>query len=240
MRGSVWGPFADSLSASMRVISVDLRGHGQSSSVPGPYTFDSMAEDILHLMDRLQIKHITLVGWSMGTVILLKLLTLDAMRVDSLVCISGTPSLVNRDSYTCGVGSVVVNRLLRRLERSYPEGLRNFYAMLLTPGELAAFCSDPVYLHATDLTGAPARHVALESLVCLRDSDVRTNLSTVSVPTLLVHGTSDVVCPPEAARYMHAAIPGANMVLLEETGHMPFLTKKDATCKAITAFLRQV
>lgn len=62
----------------------------------------------------------------------------------------------------------------------------------------------------------------INSAMALRDEDLRGELETIQVPTAIFHGKKDEICPFEFAEEMHKAIPSAEMVVFEESGHGAF------------------
>jgi sigma-B regulation protein RsbQ len=68
-------------------------------------------------------------------------------------------------------------------------------------------------------------------------SDNRDDLSAVTVPTLVLQCTDDVIAPEVVGRYVHAAIPGSVFAQLTATGHCPNLSAPEETTAAIRAFL---
>ena len=68
-------------------------------------------------------------------------------------------------------------------------------------------------------------------------SDNRADLEKVSVPTLVLQCTNDVIAPEAVGRYVHDRVPDSSFVLLDATGHCPNLSAPDATIDAIEGFL---
>ena len=239
MHSNVWAGLIEKFSDSFQIITIDLRGHGASREALGPYTYDIFARDIIDLMRELACARITALGWSMGVSVLLKAAVRSPELFDRFVFISGNPSLVSRPDYSCGIPASNVQRLYRQVERAYPEGLKNFYRLLFTAGEQELLRHDPRYAAMTDLAAAPAKDAALACLRCLMEEDLRPALSLISVPTLILHGNEDAICNPAAADFMHSHIPGSQLVMLEQTGHMPFLTRSDAVTRHLRLFLER-
>jgi pimeloyl-ACP methyl ester carboxylesterase len=237
MHSGVWDGLIEELSGSFEIITLDLRGHGASREVPGPYTYDAFAGDIIDLLRELARARITALGWSMGVSVLLKAYARSPELFKRLVFISGNPSLMARPGYACGIPAITVQRLYRQVERAYPEGLKNFYSLLLTADEQELFSHDPRYAAMTAPAAAPAKDAALACLRCLMEEDLRPALAGVTAPTLIMHGGSDGICVPSAAAFMHEKIPCSRLVMLEQAGHMPFLTRRDDTCRELHAFL---
>jgi len=71
-------------------------------------------------------------------------------------------------------------------------------------------------------------------------ADSRDDLASVSAPTLVLQCSNDVIAPVEVGRYVHEAIPGSTLTVLEATGHCPNLSAPEETTAAIEAFLRDL
>jgi sigma-B regulation protein RsbQ len=69
-------------------------------------------------------------------------------------------------------------------------------------------------------------------------SDNRSDLARVTVPTLILQCSSDVIAPPEVGDYVRAQIPASTLVTLAATGHCPHLSAPEATLAAIRSFAR--
>jgi sigma-B regulation protein RsbQ len=70
----------------------------------------------------------------------------------------------------------------------------------------------------------------------LLESDNRADLARVTVPTLILQCTSDVIAPLEVGAYVHAQIPDSTLITLSATGHCPHLSAPVATVAAIRSF----
>jgi pimeloyl-ACP methyl ester esterase len=238
MHGEVFAGLEEELSGSHKIITVDLRGHGSSQAASGTCTFDACARDIIDLLRGLSPSRVATVGWSMGVSILLKAVEAAPQLFDSLVFISGNPSLVNRPDYPFGIPEITVRRLYRQVERSYPEGLKNFYSLLLTPREQELFGKDMRYAAMTDMSRAPTKDAALSLLACLMQEDLRPALSSIGVPTLILHGDEDGICNPAGGAFMHSHVPGSELVLFPQTGHAPLLTRSREVIDRLRLFLK--
>ena len=65
----MWAPQVPVLSRDHRVISIDLRGHGQSPAPLGPYAMDELARDVIAVLDRLEIERASICGLSLGAMV---------------------------------------------------------------------------------------------------------------------------------------------------------------------------
>ena len=115
--------------------------------------------------------------------------------------------------------------------------ISNFHSLLFTPFELSSLKKEDIYITITDINNAPKKEAALESLKCLQKEDLRNALEKIEVPTLLIHGKDDQISMPAAAVYMNEHIKGAELLLLDKTGHAPFITREKEVLKKLHEFL---
>jgi pimeloyl-[acyl-carrier protein] methyl ester esterase len=203
----------------------------------GPFSFDLLAQDVVQSIRTLQLRAVTLVGWSMGACIALKAITMMQTQVKACVFMSANPSLLTRPDYDAGLPPVAVKRLYRRIEQRYPESLAAFYDLLWSPAEKEQAEAAAARGRISHMIDPPQRHAALELLRCLQEEDLRAALDSISQPSLIVHGDNDRICVPEAALFMHRHLPSSRLCMLENTGHVPFVTKKNEVLEALRMFL---
>lgn len=237
MHARVWDRITQAMSRDFQVITVDLRGHGRSRDHDGPFTYDVFARDMAGLIRGLELRDLTLVGWSMGASVILKMLEHTFINFRALVLISANPSLVKKADYFHGIAEVVVKRLYQNTERDLSRGLENFYRLLFTDAELAGFGQDEIYKTMIDPGLAPAKPAALQTLKCLLNEDLRKFLPDIRMPTLLIHGKEDRISMPGAADFMNRQIKGSRALFLEKTGHVPFVTREKEVLEGLRSFL---
>jgi len=237
MHAGVWQGFSDQLAKHCMTIELDLRGHGASRAMGGPHTFEQYARDVTALLKHLDLRDAAMLGWSMGASIILKMFTQGYQGTGALVLINGNPSLIQHDDYECGLAPVIVKRLFKQVQRDYQRGLRTFMGLLCTAEEHERCSSDAAYRAAMDSTLCPDSDAALSTLACLQNEDLRTAVTHITVPTLIVHGERDEICLNGGGRYLYDTIPNAQMLMLPDTGHMPFITRRENVVKAVLNFL---
>jgi pimeloyl-[acyl-carrier protein] methyl ester esterase len=240
MNSRVWASFKEAFCAQYRVITLDLRGHGNSRDIPGPYNFNTFAQDVLQIIEGLALTNTTLIGWSMGVSVILKLFENPPSAVDSLVFISGTPSLIAREGYPHGVSRGAVHSLSKQIKKDYKAGMINFYDRMFQGKDLVHADKERIYSLVVDTGSIPQQTVVSESLKCLQQEDIRPSLRNIEVPTLIIHGALDPICLPGAAQYMAAHINKAALSLIADTGHVPFLTEQEQVHKTINGFIRNL
>ena len=85
--------------------------------------------------------------------------------------------------------------------------------------------------------GAPSPRVLAEGLNLLETTDLRPQLTALSVPSLWMAGRRDRVVSPQAMQTAASSAPTARFVQIERAGHAPFLTHVDAVASALSEFL---
>lgn len=230
--------FADEialLARSHRVVAPDLRGHGRSASGP-PFGLAELAGDLEALLAALGLEDVALVGWSLGAQVALAALPQLRGRVRRLALVSATPRFVADDGWPHGLPARSVEVLAARVRRDPARAVARFFDGLFVDGEL----DPPARAAATALRDAipvPDAGAALAGLDVLAREDLRPRLGAVDVPTLVVHGELDPICPAGAGRALAAAIPGARLHALPGAGHAPFLSRPAAVRAALHPFL---
>lgn len=240
MNSHVWKYQTDELSKSFRIITFDLRGHGKSGYTrdEGRGTiFDACVQDLKDLIDSLAIERFTLVGWSMASFIIARYYFKYPDDIEKLIFISGTPKFASEKGYPYGQPMTMVKRLEQNLKRDYKNYIREFCERLFISGEgidRNRLTEIKEMMFNEDFP--PKSEITLQTLDFLTNDDIRDNLKGIKVPTLIVHGDIDKICPVSAGKYMTRGIPNSKMVILEGVGHAPFLTLPERVNKEIKDF----
>ncbi|MFJ8595197.1 alpha/beta fold hydrolase [Streptomyces sp. NPDC093598] len=225
-----------------RVIRYDHRDTGRSSTVDftaQPYTVGDMASDALAVLDAFGAARAHLVGASLGGVIAQRLAVTHPHRVLTLTSLSsqplGTDTMASVQRALEGAPPLVGElpppkaELLAALASAFPEreaGLEEYLTARLPLWRI---------LHGSALPFHEDEYRAMEERVHERARDLQavlnhtyagamgtgatTELTSVTAPTLVLHGTEDPMFPPPHAEATAAAIPGARLTMIEGMGH---------------------
>jgi len=225
------------LAGRARLVAPDLRGHGRSSS-PGPHTLEDLAADVVQVFTALDLRGAVLAGWSLGALAALAALPALADRVRALALVAGTPCFTQREGWSHALPARTVEAVAAQVRRDPARAARRFFEGMFVPGELdAAGRARAEALRAA--LPAPTAAALLPGLDVLREADLRPALRAVGVPTLVLHGDADPVCPPGAGHALAAAIPRARLVLVPGAGHAPFLSRPGAVVDALGSLLEE-
>lgn len=234
---NMWRYVAPHFEDAFTVLTFDHVGAGGSDlSAYDPERHGSLrgyAEDVLEIIHELDLKDVVLVGHSVSAMIAVLAAVAAPDRFDKLVLVGPSPRYTDDDGYAGGFTEADITELLESLDSNYlgwssaiaPVIMGNPDRPELGAELTASFCrTDPEI----------ARRFAHVTFL----SDNRADLARVSVPTLILQCTNDVIAPVAVGEYVRDAIPGAELVLLDATGHCPNLSAPEATTAAIAAFVR--
>jgi len=227
---SMWDGQAAALAPDYRVLRYDQRGHGESDALPGPYTFDALADDARALMSALAIEHCHFVGLSMGGMTALGLAlnhadVIDSMTVcNSLSTVPGPEWGALFDKRIAIAGSEGMEPLVTpTVERWFTAELR-----ATTPPWIEGVCD---MIRGTDPVGYIGCSQALQTI------DYYPRLGDIKIPSLFIAGAQDIATPPAGMRAMQASIDGARYVELDPAAHLSNLEQPVAFDAALRDFL---
>ncbi|HLY37370.1 MAG TPA: alpha/beta hydrolase [Candidatus Binatia bacterium] len=214
------------------VITVDLRGHGESSHPRTGYTISAMATDLEHLVRALNVPQVVLVGWSMGGIVALDLARRLGERVRGLALVCTTAGGLMAADNDLAVPEKEVEEMKAAMAADFRGFARQFATRLFKRGP-----ESPFHAWAVDQTQKTPPQVALACMDAVFAIDFRPALKTLDVPTAVIHGRHDAVFPPAHGEALKKGIKGATLTILEDSGHTPFLEEPEAFNAALGSLL---
>jgi 3-oxoadipate enol-lactonase len=225
----LWERQLPALADRFRVLTYDHPGHGSSPLPAQPCTVESLAGDLLALLDELGVDRFSLCGISLGGMVGMALAVSAPERVERLVlgCTSayvGPPKrwaerarIVRADGMEAIADGVVARWFTPELAREEPGTVARFSAMLAaTPPEGYARCCE-----------------------ALGAWDARERISAIAAPVLVVAGADDRATPVEHAELVADRIPGARLVALERAAHLANVERAEEFTEAVLEHLGQ-
>jgi 3-oxoadipate enol-lactonase len=225
----MWDDQLPSLVDRFRVLRYDQRGHGCSPAPPGPYTIAELAGDALGVLDRLGLERVSFCGVSLGGMTGMWLAVNAPERLDRLALCCTSAYLPPRENWTERAATVrasgmeaVVDAALERwftpaLAELRPDGLeRARRALRGVSAEGYAGCCEAIAAH-----------------------DLRAELGSIRVPTLVLAAADDPATPPEHGRLIAEAVEGARLVVLERGRHLVAVEQPDDFTRAVLAHLTE-
>lgn len=227
----VWDDFAPLLTPEVRVITVDVPGHGISQVLGEVHTMEMMADVMRGMLDALGIARATFVGHSMGGYISLAFCAKYPERMDGIVLLSSSPCPDDETKRENRRREIALVRAGKKdvLARVAPE---TGFAVQ-NRERLKDYIEDLVeQVHITEDDGIVA---LLGGMIARVDQNAMLRASRV--PQLFILGRHDNYIPVEAAERFVADNPQAQVVWLDESGHMGFIEEPQRCADAILGFV---
>jgi sigma-B regulation protein RsbQ len=232
----VWRHVTPAFLADYRVVLFDHVGAGRSDLTAYDHAkydaLDGYADDLIEILDDIDASDAIFVGHSVSSMIGVLAANRNPARVGTLILVGPSARYVNDGDYVGGFEEGDIRSLLDDLDSNYL-GWSSAMAPAIMGNperpELGAeladnFCrTDPVI----------ARHFARVTFL----SDNRRDLAEVSVPTLVLQCSADLIAPASAGQYVHEQIRGSTLVTLTATGHIPNLSNPAELTEEILNFL---
>jgi len=234
---AMWESQAKYFSQQFRVISYDIRGHGESEVGDGQFFLEDFVEDFFSLLDVLRCEKVIAVGLSMGGYILLRAYEKTPERFRALVLCDTKSEADSND--------VKLKRAIQAKEVK-THGVRYFADGFLN----AVFAKRTFFDLSDEFENTNAvetiRGIILQTspisiagtlLALASRTDTTHVLSSITIPTLLLVGENDVLTPPSTMQAMKEIIPHATLNILSNAGHLSNMENANAYNTALEQFL---
>lgn len=196
------------------------------------YSATKMLDD---LMDELMEKvtpPVILCGWSLGAILAMLAAASFPARVEKLILIGATPNFMKRTDWPVGVPLNMIDKLASSIRVDANATLRRFVTI---------FNQDDIHAREVarkmeGMTSAPMP--TLEAgLDLLKHTDLRTIVPEIRQPALLLHGAQDTLMPLSSAQWLQKHLRKAQLAVLPDASHAPFLSDTPRCAKIIVDFL---
>lgn len=226
----------------LRCIAYDRRGFGKSSKPFDGYTYDMFADDLKAVLDELNLQNVTLVGFSMGAGEIARYMSRhNGVRVAKVVLVSGvTPYLLKTDDNPDGVDKSTFDGMIDNLKKDRADFLQTFAKMFYGVSML----SKPVSQAMLDGDFARAYAASPKATIdCARafsETDFRSDVQGIRVPTLIIHGDDDKTVPIESSGEQTAALMmNATYKIYDGAPHGLFYTERAMLNQDLLSFILQ-
>jgi non-heme chloroperoxidase len=210
--------------AGYRVITYDRRGFGQSDKPKSGYDYNTLTDDLHGLIEALELKDVTLVGFSMGGGEAARYVSRFGQdNLHSLVFAAAVPpslmeSSDNPDGPLTETQAAQMTAALTADEDSFYD---DFTKQFFSPhGDGNIVVSEEERQAALELAKQADKSAALAAMKSFGTTDFRQDLPNVTVPTLVIHGDADGIVPLEGSgRRTHGMIAGSRLHVIEGGPH---------------------
>ena len=212
----------DLVDAGFRVVKYDRRGFGKSSKPWNGYDYDTFAADLNEILEQLDLKNVTLVGFSMGGGEVVRYLSnYGTQRVKKIALISTVlPFLQKTAGNPDGVDQKVFEEIMQQIRNDRIGFLDEFGKVFFGVNMVSHPVSKPLLEYYRMLGSFAAARSTLQCVVAFSQTDFREDVRTIKIPTLIIHGNDDKIVPIEASSNRTAAmIPGSHYLVYEGAPH---------------------
>lgn len=172
-------------------------------------------------------------GWSLGSQVAMRWALAAPQQVERLVLVGASPRFVATADWECGVAQRVFTQFAAELALNYAKTIGRFLTLQADAGDRATLRE----LRQTLTHVEPSFDTLRQGLDLLRHEDLRNNVADIRMPTLIVNGERDMLVPRCAAEFLARAIPHAELALVADAGHAPFLSHRADFVRRLKAFL---
>jgi pimeloyl-ACP methyl ester carboxylesterase len=228
----IWDTQTEALAEDVCVIRPDLRGAGKSDAPPGPYLMERLASDVALLLDAAGVERASFAGHSMGGYVALAFARMFSERVERLALVASRlrADTANEAQARLELADRLENE--RSMEPVIESSLPRLFAPQtheMHPGTIERAAD---IARGNDPLGAAA---ALRGMVLRAPSeDIAEDLD---VPVLVVAGGFDRVVGRAEATEIARTFPHAELVVCDQSGHVPMLEEPDRLSGALRAWL---
>ena len=181
-----------------RVIAFDRRGHGRSSQPWTGHNIDQYAQDMHQLIEHLGLTEFALVGHSTGGAVVTRYTAKYGQhKVTKLALIAAvTPLMIKRDDYPDGVDSDVFDEMRANLLANRADFYLDFAKAFYGYDKLLNKTSEGIIQNFWRIAMQGSIKAHYDCIHAFSETDLRDDLTQITVPTLVLYGTADDIVPP--------------------------------------------
>ncbi len=220
--GELWAAPFERLSRSWQTVTYDHRGTGATRHSAPSITFELLVTDLFRVLDALKIDRCVLAAESMGAMVALEAALRSPDRFSGLVIVGGRyagGSSPNRD------------RLLAGCKTDFTATMEAFVNACVPEEDCEAERA-----WAKQIVNRSNGAAAVQMLECAQDIDLEPRLHAIDLPTLVLHGRRDVIAPLSSSEKLASLVPNAKLVVADDAGHVPTITRPEWVAAQIDEF----
>ena len=220
--GELWQPPFEDLSRRWRTVTYDHRGTGATVNRAETITFELLVNDLFRVLDMLEINSCVLAGESSGACVVLEAALRQPKRFTGLVLVDGRYQ---------GGKSPGATRLMEGCKANFAATMDMFVNACVPEEDCAA-----ERRWGKQIVMRSDGPSAVQLLECLERVQLVHRISQIQIPTLLIHGSRDVIIPVESSQNLAQLLPTSKLVVIEGAGHVPTLSRPREVTSAIEEF----
>jgi len=208
---------APELSSQYKIIGIDSRGHGKSTINTTELTYERLQNDVEHILTALNIKKLSIIGFSDGGIIGYRLASLTSLNIESLVTVGADWHIKN----TAPLKNLFLNITADSWKKKFPHSYEHYQKLNPLPDfELLTQCMIKMWLDPNP-SGYPNE--------CVKN---------IRCPVFMVRGNDDHLLTKEAVTELSLLIKHSTVLHIPFAGHIAFEDQKEIFIKNLHEFLR--
>jgi 3-oxoadipate enol-lactonase len=215
----------------LRIITYDLRGHGNSGAGDGQYTIELFVDDLIALIDRLDITKTILCGFSMGGYVALRAIERNPERFGALMLCDTMSAADSNEARLRRAASIKVIK-----EKGVGPFAEGFLKAVFAPQSFSARAGVVDEMRKIIMSN-PAIGICGALLAMAGRTDTTEALGKIVVPTLVIVGEHDNVTPLAAAQTMKDKIPNSRLQVIGGAAHVSNMENPSAFNECMASFL---
>jgi non-heme chloroperoxidase len=227
----------------LRCIAYDRRGFGKSDKPWESYDYDTLASDLGELLKQLDLRDVTLVGFSMGGGEVARYLSKfngDGRVTKAILISTVLPFLLKTDDNPDGLDQEMFDKIEEQIYADRPKFLASFLKDFYSVSLLNKTVSDEFLDWNQFLTLQSTGNATVKSMHSWSTTDFKQDISKINVPTLIIHGTDDKTVPVEVSSDRTSEmLPQAKYIKYDGAPHGLFYTEKDKLNNDIFWFINE-
>ncbi len=235
---NMWRFIAPAFADKFKIVLFDHVGSGKSDKVAYDYTkysnLQGYADDVLGICETLHLTNVTFVGHSVSAMIGLLAAVKQPDFFEQIIMVGPSPCYLNKEDYFGGFSKNDLDELLHTLNSNYLGWSSTMAPVIMGNPDKPALAKE---LENSFCNNDPAiaKHFAMVTF----NSDNRKDLAKLSINSLILQCTSDIIAPQLVGEYVAGQIKKSTYHLLKSTGHCPHLSAPDETIEAIKNYLER-
>jgi pimeloyl-ACP methyl ester carboxylesterase len=218
-----------------RTITIDLPGFGRSDQPGGLISYESLARDVGAVAKVLNLANVIVVGAGMGAAVGMTLYRCFPRLVAGLVLVGAiAPRWVRTTDFSAGVPRRDVEDFLEKSETRWPDLVEE-----LVQSRFHTEVGDATRTWFASMALESSLYAVQQSLLAMRDADLRDELAGIEVPTVVFHGAHDAIAPPALGAYLARHIPRAKLIRFEHSGHALWIDEGFRFNTELTGFIEK-
>ncbi len=230
---SGWAPVIPALKRRFRLVLIDNRGSGRSTTADRKFAVSDMAVDVVAVLDKSRITRAHVLGASLGGMVAQELAIRHPQRVDRLVLACTTPGW----PYGYPMPRTSVQRMTQAASLPVEVAQRALVENALAPATLKSRPElvERIVRNSEARSGDPAAWRALANAGATYYGGTRQSL--IRAPTLILYGDADAVVDPRNSKLLSGRIPGSQVTVFPGLGHLLFWEEPAEFAGTVSSFL---